>query len=209
MLEAYRTYLKSRQAYQNEQFSYNDMIHEEGGIRWQEVRAKKILFCEGTYNGVNPYFNWLPVEQVKGELLLVHIPGMPAEEIINRGVFVLPVGNGYFKVGSTYQWDHPDWQPSLQGKQELEEKLQKLIKLPFQITDHKAGIRPACPDRRPLIGLHPEHQTVGVFNGLGTKGISIAPYYASHFVDYLEDNKELNPEVHINRYFSLYYKSKF
>lgn len=207
MLETYRTYLKDHRAYRQERFCYQDIIQEKNNVRWKGVSAKKILFCEGPYNGLNPYFKWLPFKQVKGELLVIRMPDVPEDEVINRGVFVLPVGNGYFKVGATYQWDNLDWMPSAEGKQELLERLQDLIKVPFRVTDHQAGIRPASLDRRPFIGLHPVYQTLGIFNGLGTKGISVAPYYAGHFAAYLEDNKELNAEVHINRYFSLYYKS--
>ncbi|MBK6730532.1 MAG: FAD-binding oxidoreductase [Bacteroidetes bacterium] len=33
-------------------------------------------------------------------------------------------------------------------------------------------------NRTPVIGRHPEHNNVFLLNGLGTKGFSLAPYYA-------------------------------
>jgi hypothetical protein len=58
------------------------------------------------------------------------------------------------------------------------------------------------------VGLHPENPALGIFNGLGTKGVSLAPYFAHQFVEHLEEDKDLHREVHINRYFSLYYRSE-
>jgi glycine/D-amino acid oxidase-like deaminating enzyme len=208
MLEAYKHYLIARKYYLNESFNYADMEVTDTQVSWQGIKAKKILFCEGTHNEKNPYFHWLPFQQVKGELLVVQIPGLETDHIINRGIFILPVGNYLFKVGATYEWDELNWLPTAQARQEITDKLKDLVRVPFIVIDHLAGIRPSSADRRPFIGLHPEYPTLGIFNGLGTKGVSIAPYFAHQFVDYLEDGKELSQEVLVNRYFSLYYKSK-
>lgn len=207
MLQNYATYLGEKQLYRQEVFSYEDIVLQEDKVCWHDIEAKKVLFCEGVYGQDNPFFHWLPFKPVKGEVLVVSIPGLKTEKIINRGVFVLPVGNGLFKVGSTYYWRDLTWEPSREGREELLEKLRELIKLPFEVVAHEAGIRPASADRRPFIGLHPEHKTLGIFNGLGSKGTSVAPYYAQHFFEHLDTGKELEAEVHINRYFSLYYKT--
>jgi glycine/D-amino acid oxidase-like deaminating enzyme len=71
-------------------------------------------------------------------------------------------------------------------------------------VDQIAGIRPATKDRRPFIGIHPQYKTLAIFNGLGTKGVSIAPYYSGQFADCLISQKELDQDVNINRYISLY-----
>jgi glycine/D-amino acid oxidase-like deaminating enzyme len=75
----------------------------------------------------------------------------------------------------------------------------RLIKANFSIQQHEAGVRPATADRRPLLGLHPAFPCMGIFNGLGTKGVSIAPYFAAHFADLLLENKQLDQEVSISR----------
>jgi glycine/D-amino acid oxidase-like deaminating enzyme len=123
-----------------------------------------------------------------------------AEKVINKGVFILPLGNDIYKVGSTYEWDDLTEQPTEKGKAYLIEKLQKVLKIPFEIIDHQAGIRPTVLDRRPLIGLHPQHPALGVFNGMGTKGVMLAPYFAKQLVDFLENNLPLDKEVDIARF---------
>ena len=70
----------------------------------------------------------------------------------------------------------------------------------FQMTSQKQH---TVKDRRPLIGLHPKHPQLAVFNGMGTKAVMLAPYFAIAFSDFLETGKELNSEVDIKRYYTL------
>jgi glycine/D-amino acid oxidase-like deaminating enzyme len=69
--------------------------------------------------------------------------------------------------------------------------------VPYKIVEHKAAVRPTVKERRPFIGLHPQNNCIGIFNGLGTKGVLLAPFFSSHFADYLEDKKELMKEVDV------------
>jgi glycine/D-amino acid oxidase-like deaminating enzyme len=82
------------------------------------------------------------------------------------------------------------------------------LKKPYQIIEQQAGIRPSTDDRRPFIGLHPEHSELAIFNGLGTKGVTFTLYFSEQFAKFLESGEELDPEVNIERVFSLYFRSK-
>ena len=76
-----------------------------------------------------------------------------------------------------------------------------------EVLEHEVGIRPTVIDRRPLLGKHPEFDNILIFNGLGTKGVMLAPYFAQHLVDFIEGNiLELEGEVNINR-FNKYFKN--
>ena len=68
------------------------------------------------------------------------------------------------------------------------------------------GIRPATKDRRPFVGFHPEYQKVVIFNGLGAKGVTLAPYFSGQLADALVHGTDIDHEVNIGRYYSLYYK---
>ena len=76
----------------------------------------------------------------------------------------------------------------------------------FQGSRAGMGMRPTVPDRRPIIGKHPEYSRVAVFNGLGTKGVSLAPYFASILIQLLENGAPVNNEADVNRYKSVYWK---
>ncbi len=162
------------------------------------------IYCEG-YNGkFNPHFNYLPFNPVKGEILDIEIQNLDLQEIINQGVFVIPLGNNKFRLGATYKWDVLDFISTEEGATILTEKYQKLMKPQMRILSQQAGVRPATKDRRPFLGMHPEIENIGIFNGFGSKGVSLAPFFGKQFVDYLVHQKELHTEVNINRFASLY-----
>lgn len=191
MLNAFRAYFLDR----------NVLI--ESNIPPQ-ITENTAIFCEG-FNGMfNPHFNYLPFNPVKGEILDIEIQNLDLQEIINQGVFVIPLEKDKFRLGATYKWDVLDFIPTEEGKNLLIEKYQKLMKPQMRILSQEAGVRPATKDRRPFLGMHPEIENIGIFNGLGSKGVSLAPFFAKQFVEFLVNGKELYPEVNINRFASLY-----
>ena len=131
---------------------------------------------------------------------MIHSKDLHPDKILMKDIFVLPLGNNLFKAGSTYQWDNLDENPTDEGKSELVKKLDLLLDCPYTIIDHRAGIRPTVKDRKPLIGMHPKYNTIGILNGMGTKGASLAPFFAKHFVEFLEEGKVLDMEVNITRF---------
>lgn len=207
MLGAAKEYLIKNNVYVSDLFKEDDLEISAEKISWKGKEAKKIIFCEGFHSIKNKFFKWLPFTPVKGEVITVRIKDFNLESILNKKVFVLPLGNDLFKVGATFDWVL-NTEPTEKGREELSEKLRELIKVPFEIVNHEAGIRPAVQDRRPLIGLHPEHPSLAIFNGLGTKGISLAPYFSEEFYGFLEEGKELDAGANIKRFYSLYYGFK-
>lgn len=187
----------------SEIFDFEKLELLDGNVAYKNFEARKIIFCEGPRAAENPYFDWLPFSLVKGEILDMRSE-LEINNIVNRGVFVIPKEEGLFRVGSNYDhWDK-SWDTTEKAKQEIEDKLNQLISCDYTIVSQSAGIRPATKDRKPFIGLHPKHETIGIFNGLGAKGVSLSPYFAQQFCNYLESDKQLDAEVNISRYFSLY-----
>jgi glycine/D-amino acid oxidase-like deaminating enzyme len=180
-------------------FDYQKLSIDPDQIRYETFIASKIIFCEGPNLRANPYFNWLPLRPVKGETLDVQFQA-PLPFMVNRGVFALPIDT-IARIGSTFERKDLSWSCSGMGRSELEERLQRLIFKPYRVLAQNAGIRPATEDKRPFIGTHPKYEPLGVFNGLGTKGVSLAPYWAQEFFKFLELGLPLLPEVSINRYF--------
>jgi glycine/D-amino acid oxidase-like deaminating enzyme len=202
-LNAFREFFKNNEILIEEKFEYDKLVVSAYSVSYKDLQAKKIIFCEGYKTTENPYFNWLPFKLTKGEMLTIRLNErhvIPIEKVINKGVFILPLDNNEYKVGATYEWNDLTEQPSEKGKSELMEKLQKVLKVPFEIIDHKAGIRPTVNDRRPLLGVHPEYSSLAVFNGMGTKAVMLAPYFADQLVGFLEENEVLNKEVNIERF---------
>ena len=204
ILENYQHDLKERQLLIQEKFDYNALKINENDVEYKGRKFKKVVFAEGSYVVNNPYFNYLPMKVSKGEMLIIHVPGLKLEATIKSKVFMVPVGNNLYIVGSTYHWDDPTNLLTVQGKEELETKLKTFLKLPYQVMDYRSGIRPTVSDRRPLIGQHPQYKALYVLNGLGTRGIIYAPALAENLYDYLEKEKPIDKEMSIERFENLY-----
>lgn len=198
-------FIKNNQ-YEESSFKANDLLINKNSISWKGVEVGKVLLCQGYDAHENPLFNWLPFNPVKGQILDVTFDDYSADKIVNQGIFILPSNvRDEYRVGATYSWHDLDWESTEDGRAYLENKLQPLVLGNYTIKKQRAGIRPSCKDRRPLVGIHPEYKAVGIFNGLGTKGVTLAPYFTNEFANHLCLGKELNPEANIARYFSLYY----
>lgn len=202
-LKATRCYFRDKNILVEETLDYKLLTQDENQVTYKNYTAQKIIFCEGYKAIHNLFFNWLPFKLTKGELITIKLKGnfcIPTEMVINKGVFILPLGNHTYKVGATYEWTDLTEQPTEDGKKQLIDKLKKIINIPFEVVLHQAGVRPTVNDRRPLIGIHPQHTTFGIFNGMGTKGVMISPYFAKQFVDFLEERLPLHKEVDIARF---------
>lgn len=200
LVSTYRDHLKKNGQLLEETFRHERIITWENYIEYKNLTAKTIVFCEGNGLKKNPFFNRLPLNGTKGELLTIHAPDLKLDDIIKAAVFVLPLGNDLYKVGATFNWSDKTNIPTEEARKELEDKLKTVITCDFKITDHEAGVRPTTGDRRPLVGVHKENRRLAVLNGLGTRGVMIAPLMARKLYQYLENNQALDPEINIERF---------
>ncbi|SNC68613.1 Glycine/D-amino acid oxidase [Hymenobacter gelipurpurascens] len=193
---------------QHETFAWEQLVPApDGGSGLQyanRVQAQHVVCCEGAAAVQNPYFHWLPLTPNQGEVLNVECHGLSDEYVLNKGAYVVPLGNGQFRVGATYRW--PPFAAGItdDAQQELSQRLEAMTSEPFRITEQRAGVRPAVRDRKPLLGTHPARPEVHMFNGFGSKGVMMAPRLANLMADFLENGTELWPEVNIRRYSALY-----
>ena len=155
------------------------------------------FFCEGYRGADNPWFSYLPFEVAKGEALRIRLPGIKAARILKHKLFLAPLGQDHYWAGSNYEHQPKDALPSDRGRHFIEEKLKQFLLPEYQEIEHLAGIRPSTFDRRPFLGRHPQHPQLAIFNGLGAKGSSLAPYFARQLVDHLFLQTPLHPEVNI------------
>ncbi len=198
MLVQYRQHLIAHNNLQEEAFTKNLLDIEAGS--YGDTQFNYLIFCQGHEGCENTYFNHLPLQKTKGELLRIKSRNLKSANLLNRGFFIVPVGNDQYDVGSTYNWADQTIKPTADGRDQILSKLRKLYKGTFEVVEHRAGLRPTVVDRRPLIGMHPVHNKLGIFNGLGSKGVLLAPFFANQFAEHLLQKRSLNPEVDINRF---------
>ncbi|WP_339740327.1 FAD-binding oxidoreductase [uncultured Sunxiuqinia sp.] len=194
--------LQQQQCIRFEKLNLNALKLEETQVCYQDIRAEKILFCEGHAVSENPFFKALRFRHTKGEVLRIKTNNYNGNFILNKAMFLMPEGEQFFRLGATYDWKDLSLQTTTKAREKLEEKLVAVFTDQFVVIDHQTGIRPTTHDRRPVIGLHPEYPQVGIFNGLGSKGAMLGPYFARQFAAFLcGEISELHPEATINRYF--------
>lgn len=194
---------------QNKKLEYASFNFDELDIKSKTYQGKTfthLIFAEGYRGEDNPFFNYLPFKNAKGEVLTIESDIFQKDEILNRKCFLLPTQYDNFKLGSTYKWNTKDPSITQEAKDELLETYKGLSDVSIKIVDHEAGIRPAAADRRPMIGEHPELKGLYIFNGMGAKGYMIAPYFAIEFINFIVGQGELDREVNIQRFYKKHYK---
>ncbi len=146
--------------------------------------AKRVAFCQGY--ALNPLFPGVKFDASKGEILALRIPGLTEDRTVNRhGQWLTRVGPEAYRAGSTYDRAALDDTPTPAGRARILEALTRSLRLPVEVTDHVAAVRPIIDDSRPLVMTHPDNPAWSYFNGLGSKGALTAPFFAAMLAGHL------------------------
>lgn len=194
--------------------AFRSKMAEEGGFSVQTWSYEQfdrqasvfdaLVLCEGWSAMNNPFFPDLAWQVVKGEAFIIRFAtesGLNTpREMLKKEAIVVPIGDGLYWAGGTYNWTFDDENPTEGEKEILLGRLRDMLAVPFEIVAHRAAVRPATKDRRPFLGRSPLNDKVFIFNGLGTKGALLAPYWAQHLAEHLLNGASLDPEVDIRRF---------
>lgn len=207
LLSTYTSYLLGRDLLEQETFDFEALTINDRHILYKSIKAKRIVFATGYGQRYNPYFNYLPLNGTKGELLTVKAPDLKEDNIIKSSVFIIPLGKDMYRIGATYKWKDKTNVPTVKAKSELLEKLDTFLTCDYEVVQHEAGVRPTVSDRRPLVGRHPAHSGMYVLNGFGSRGVMIAPFASHQLYDYMERDRPLHKEMDIARFTNKYFLS--
>lgn len=202
LLAGLRDWLSGQGAYREAAFAYEGVQLQADGVRWDDVRARRAIFCEGYKGATNPWFGWLPFQPAKGEFLTLRSDAPLPDYIVNAGRWLMPRGDGLYRVGASYQHEPLDCEVSAGAREMLLQALSGfLAPLPrFEVVEQQAGVRPTTSDRAPFIGIHPHHAQLLIFNGFGSKGSLLIPWHAARFAAFLCDGEVLPVSADIARY---------
>lgn len=199
-LEITRKTLLQKNVLINEVFNLSECEINNDKIYYKNITAEKIIFCDGVQALNNRFFRKLPFALNKGEVLIAAIPDLPRNNIFKYGITLVPWKDNLFWIGSSYEWNFEDNKPTSQFREKTIHILKNILHIPFEITEHLAAVRPANIERRPFAGLHTVYTNVGILNGMGTKGVSLAPFFAHQFAQHLCYQKNILPEADIKRF---------
>lgn len=200
LVSNFKQYLQNSNQFIEESFNHDALKGFEEYIQYENIQASHIVFAEGFGVKQNPFFNHLPLNGTKGELLIINAPDLKIDYVLKSSVFLIPLGEDLYTVGATYEWEDKTNNTTQKGKEELIGKLNTFLKCDYEVVKQVAGIRPTVIDRRPLVGRHGKHKNMYVLNGLGTRGVMIAPYIAQKLYEFIENSIPLEKEIDINRF---------
>ena len=200
LIKSYKTFLMNSESLLEKSFDYNAIQFKENHIIYNSIKANNIVFAEGFGVKQNPFFSHIPLEGTKGEVLTIKAPDLKIDYAIKSSVFIIPIGNDLYTVGSTYNWDDKTNLPTQKGELELLTKLRSFVKCNFEVVSHVAGVRPTVADRRPLVGQHSQYKNLYVLNGLGSRGVMVGPYVAKQLYNFIENNQSLDQEIALTRF---------
>jgi len=183
-----------------------DAVHEseveflESSVVWKGRTFDKLILCNGI--GVN---QWKGLENLDlipnhGQVLDLKIEHLEIDAIVNFGQFLLPFGNEKFRLGATYNWNEVPDEPTDEAKDSLLAELNQRLDKTIIVESHQTGFRPTTRDRRPIIGFAKENERLGVFGGLGSKGVLLAPYFSKLFSAVLTEGAPIPKEVSTARF---------
>ncbi len=200
MLSSYLLYIEKRSNLIKESFQFDELQIESDFIQYKGVKARNIVFSEGFGVRNNPFFNYLPLYGNKGEYIIIKSEELKLYEAVKSSIFIIPLGNDLYKVGATYNNQDKTADVTKSAREQLQNKLERFLKVDYKVVDQVAGIRPTTRDRRPLIGTHKEYRNLHIINGLGSRGILIGPYVSEKLYNYIEKGTLLDKEIDIKRF---------
>lgn len=204
LLNAYHTYLRDLDCVIEGTLDTEGLEIHPGHFTYDGITARRMILATGYRSQELTFFNYLPLRGNKGEVLVIEAPELRTENILKGKDFVIPLGGHLYKVGATYDPRDIAYETTEKARAKLIEQLGDLIKCSYTVVRQESGIRPTVPDRRPLLGTHPEHENLAILNGLGSRGVLLAPLLARHLYEHLENGTALWPEIDIDRYRKLY-----
>ncbi|AHC15757.1 NAD(P)/FAD-dependent oxidoreductase [Salinispira pacifica] len=147
----------------------------------------------------------LPYYPVKGEVLTLSLPELESSSMISAGLIIQPDERpGIYHAGASYLRDFNDPEYREEGRDWLLQVLSQILplssrELESRIIHARAGVRPSSRDRMAYAGPLPSFPRQYVLNGLGTRGVMLAPGLAGRLTDHIFGNTSLDNRFHPRR----------
>src|SRR5690606_13719971 len=97
LLAAYGRYLLANNLLVRETFDYKKLKIHASYVEYGSIVAKNLVFATGFGLKDNPYFNYLPLNGTKGELLTIRAPRLKEPMVIKSSVFIIPMGEDLYR----------------------------------------------------------------------------------------------------------------
>lgn len=179
------------------QFDYGSLDPATGNCSQAGIAGtyEEVIFAEGVGIGSNPWFRFVEIRPLKGQVVEAKCsPRLPEDQILLVKTFVIPKGKDFCTMGSTYEPRFEDVEPTAEGIENIVAHVKTGTTVSVEVVSARAALRPTTASRRPVLGRHPEHGRLVVLNGLGTKGVLQAPWCAERLRSWLDGEEACLPQ---------------
>ncbi len=213
VLDAVALHLLEHALVLREKFAYAQLKSAADGLHYRDIRARRVIFCEGYQAIYNPWLCELPFKLAQGDVLTVALQSSTAQQtrersaphLANWGNWLLQETDSLTaKLGSSYHWIDPREKagadtlslvPQATAAKKLLDNARDNLAETVTLVDHAVGIRPTTKYRIPFIGKLSNLSNAYCFNGFGSKGCLLIPYYANQLSNHLLKNQPLDSQL--------------
>lgn len=200
-LNNWRKHLQQRDIFIEEEFDENLLEINGDFIQYKNIQAKKIIYADGVQSAQSKYWKSLPFALNKGQVLIVQIDGLKNSNTYKFGhTTLIHLKNNLWWAGSSNELSFQTAEPTENFKASTVLLLKSVLKKQFKVTEHWSALRTATVERRPFVGFHPLHKNIGILNGMGSKGCSLAPWFAKELVQNIVTGKPINASADLKRF---------
>jgi glycine oxidase len=186
-LDASHRFFEQHDAMMYHRVEIDELIHSKLNVR-------HVIFCQGYQQ--NALFHMVRFAASQGEILTLRIPENVEHRTINRmGKWLTHIRDDIYRAGSTYDRSRLDGLPTQAGRDAILSALSRTLRLPVEVVDHQAGVRPIIHVSKPIVAVHPTNPCWSFFNGLGSKGSVSAPFFSQQLVDHLLHGSSLEEQL--------------
>jgi glycine oxidase len=149
------------------------------GLGWStgQWHADAVVLCAGAWSGVIEGIAPLPVYPVRGQMLALSAPELPAEIVYENGHYIVPRQGGVVLVGATLEhagFDESTTHRAAAGLLAWAQRHHPALTAQ-RVMRHWAGLRPGRRLNHPLVGPHPEIDGLWLNIGHFRYGLTMAP----------------------------------
>lgn len=194
LLQVMKDWLIKQNAYLSALIDYTQLTFTTSSVKYNNVVASRVIFCEGYQAINNPWLSQLPFKLAKGEILTLE-KSVETPSMLSWGNWLVPHDNMTAKLGSSYAWQDTDLTPSNEVKEKLLDSLQSQTGLRPKVVNHEVGVRPTTTHRHAFVGPIKARDYAYCFNGFGSKGCLTIPAHATLLCDHLLKQAPLPEDI--------------
>jgi glycine/D-amino acid oxidase-like deaminating enzyme len=201
LLQAWRSYLKNKNVLIEDLFDEGQLVFKNNEVQYKDITAKKIIYADGVGSTQSKYWHNMPFVKNKGQALIIESKHLDTSNTYKFGHLALVfLKDNLWWAGSSNELSFSTTGPTENFSQQTSTLLIAILKKPFTIKEHWSSLRAATVERRPFAGTHPVYHQLGILNGMGSKGCSLAPWFAKELAGNLVHQSKIDPLADVQRF---------